>query len=176
MIFIVSFHDTAVSQEQKRSEYEMKAAYLYNFAKFVRWPPEAATDKNESFSICILGEDPFGSALDSLVSGQSIDGNRIAIRHLATFSEANTCRILFVSRSERHRITDVLAGVSRLPVLTVSDVPEFVNRGGTIQFVKQREKVRFEVNLVAAEKSGLTLSSDLLKLAVLVRRNGQQEE
>ena len=113
--------------------------------------------------MCVLGQNPFGSALDATVNGESIEGKRLIVRYVTAAAEASKCRILFVSGSEDRRLDSILAELSKHPVLTVSDIPDFVDRGGDIEFVQQGEKIRFKVNLTATQQAGLVLSSDLLK-------------
>jgi hypothetical protein len=159
------------AQQSKLPEYEVKAAYLYNFGKFVEWPATANTGKDNSFTICVLGQDPFGPALDAALAGQSIDGKNVVARRLSRPQEALNCRIVFISSSEESRLKDVLEALDKAAVLTVSDIPQFSTRGGAIQFVLDGKKIRFEVNLSNAADAGLTLSSELLKVATTVRRN-----
>jgi hypothetical protein len=159
------------AQQSKLPEYEVKAAYLYNFGKFVEWPAMANTGKDNSFAICVLGQDPFGPALDAALAGQNIDGKNVVARRLSKAQEAVNCRIVFISSSEESRLKDVLEALDKAAVLTVSDIPQFSTRGGAIQFVLDGKKIRFEVNLSNATDAGLTLSSELLKVATTVRRN-----
>ena len=154
-------------------EYQVKAAYLYNFGKFVAWPPNIAADKDDSFAICVMGQDPFGPALEATVVNHTIDGKGVVAKRVANSQDAVNCRILFISSSENEQLKEILSTVEKAGVLTVSDAPEFSKRGGMIEFVLEGNKVRFEVNVTNAEKAGLTLSSDLLKVAVAVRRNPQ---
>ena len=120
------------------------------------------------FEICVLGKDPFGTVLDVTVSGESIGGKKITIKKLANVQEATTCSVLFISSSEGSRLTPILEAAQRLRVLTVSDIPHFAERGGIIGFVTTQDKVRFEVNRLAAQQSQLSLSSELLKVAIRV--------
>lgn len=159
------------AQQSKLPEYEVKAAYLYNFGKFVEWPATASSSKDNSFSICVLGQDPFGPALDAALAGQSIDGKNVVARRISRPQDAVNCRIAFISTSEENRLKDVLEALDKAAVLTVSDIPQFSTRGGAIQFVLDGKKIRFEVNLTNATDAGLTLSSELLKVATAVRRN-----
>src|SRR5712692_793253 len=158
------------AQQSTPSEYEVKAAYLYNFGKFVEWPAKVTAD-GDFFSICVLGEDPFGPIIDRTIVGESINGKKAVIKRIAKPQDALSCRILFISSSEESRLKEILTVVVKTSVLTVSDIPEFTGRGGMIQFVVEANKVRFEVNLTTAEREGLTLSSQLLKVAISVRRN-----
>ena len=148
------------------SEYQVKAAYLYNFGKFVNWPAEAAATSD--FEVCVLGADPFGPLLDATVSDSTINGKRVVARRIARAPDAVSCRVVFIAASESLRLGSDLAVLSKLHVLTVSDNPHFLERGGTIQFIFEGDRVRFAVNLTAAQEAGLTLSSELLKVATRV--------
>ncbi|MGZ4827438.1 MAG: YfiR family protein [Terriglobales bacterium] len=159
---------TSVVPAEQATEYQVKAAYLFNFAKFVTWPT-AAERTDPSFTVCVLGRDPFGSALETTVSGEKIRGKPVVLKRVATAKEASGCRIIFISSSEEPKLKRVLSEMDP-GTLTVSDMPHFVDNGGMIQFVPEGKRVRFEVNLTAAEKSGLALSSELLKVATNVRR------
>ncbi len=150
------------------TEYEVKAAYLYNFGRFVKWPK--ATGRADSFDICVLGQDPFGRSLGSTLAGQTIEGARVLARRISKPLEAADCRIVFISSSTQDQLASILADVEKMSVLTVGDMPEFTRRGGMIQFVLEGNKVRFEVNLVTAERAGLNLSSQLLRIATHVKR------
>jgi hypothetical protein len=169
MLFAVS----SLSAEQpKPSEYQVEAVYLLNFAKFVEWPPQAAPP-DEPFNICVLGQYPFGTALDKTVAGETIDGRKVVVRRFSKPQEAISCRILFIGLSEESRLAEILKTLDKASILTVSNVPKFSQQGGMIQFVVEANKIRFEVNLTSAERAGLTLSSELLKVATAVTRSPQ---
>jgi hypothetical protein len=157
------------AQAPQTTEYQVKAAYLAHFSKFVAWP--ANVPKSESFNICVLGQDPFGGALDSAVAGETINSSPLAAKRISRPQDALHCRVLFISSSEDSHWKEILAALKPLSVLTVSDMREFTRRGGIVQFILDGNRVRFEVNLTATGPAGLTLSSELLKLAVNVRRN-----
>jgi YfiR/HmsC-like len=163
------FPSISYGQHSKPDEYQIKAVYLYNFSRFVVWPRQIVMSRNDSFAICVLGRDPFGPALDKTLVGENVEGKNLVARRLAKPEEAGACQILFVSVSEEDRLKEILAVLDKTSVLTVSDIPRFSQRGGMIQFVLEGDKVRFEVNLTNATQNGLTLSSDLLKVAVAVR-------
>ncbi len=148
------------------TESQVKAAYLYNFGKFVRWQDQSPNAA--SIKICVLGKDPFGNVLDSTVAGESIDGRKIIVNRIVKVQDAATCNILYISSSEENRLSFILSSVRNFAPLTVSDIPNFVERGGIIQFVQQQGRIRFEVNLLAAQQSHVSLSSELLKVAVRV--------
>jgi hypothetical protein len=159
------------SQQSKPSEYQVKAAYLYNFGRFVQWPTKSAPSNDASFTICVLGQDPFGSVLDSTLAGESLGGKPVTTKRIAKPQEASDCRILFINSKEEGRLQEILAELDGAAVLTVSDMPAFSRRGGMIQFVLDGDKVRFEINLTSAEAAKLVLSSELLKVATSVRKN-----
>jgi len=154
------------AQISKPTESQVKAAYLYNFGKFVTWPNDRGA--SQIFEICILGKDPFGSILDETVSGEQIDGKKIGVSRISRVQEASACNILFVSLSEEGRLPFIVTESRRMHVLTVSDIPHFAERGGAIGLVNVQERIRFEVNRTRAEESHLGLSSELLKVAVKV--------
>ncbi len=159
---------SAAVDAQRAAEYEVKAAYLVNFAKFVVWPA-ATRPRGDVFAICVVGADPFGRALDDVVRGTQVDGRVVVVRRLASAGVDDDCWILFVSGSEERRVGDVLRAVSGADVLTVSDMPQFVGRGGMIQLVTRDGRVRFEINLAPAEDVGLRVRSELLRVALAVR-------
>lgn len=160
-----------LSRPQKRpTRYDVEAAYLYQLGNFVQWPAtKSGAAQASSFSICVLGRDPFGRVLDNIVKGGKINGVSLVDRRIDSPEEAKGCQILFVSGSEGYDIRRDLEQLHDDPTLTVSDVPDFLDRGGMIQFVLVGDRVRFEINLSKAASAKLTLSSQLLKVAVGVR-------
>jgi len=151
---------------------QVEAAYLYKFGAFVTWPNPAPDDQ---FAICVLGRDPFEHTLDATIAGEAIGGKKLIATRISSPQEASQCRILFISSSEESRLKPVLVALNKIPVLTVSDIPDFADRGGMIQFVLDNGRVRFQVNLASAEQSGLVLSSQLLKVASAVKRGGGRD-
>src|SRR6185369_12236655 len=113
-------------QRAKPAEYDVKAAFLYNFGKFVRWP---ANRSRNDFRICILGQDPFGSTLDSIIAGETVDGKAVASRRISAPVDSADCQIVFISLSEEKRLKDVLDIVGKTGALTVSEIPRFTERG-----------------------------------------------
>jgi YfiR/HmsC-like len=166
----------AQGQQAKASEYEVKAVYLFNFAKFVDWPANVTKSQPGPFTICVLGKDPFGPVLDATVADESIGGKRVVARRIAEPPEAFDCQILYISSSEEGRLNTIFGGLARMAILTVSDIPQFSQHGGMIEFVLQGNKIRFDVNLGAAQQAGLSLSSQLLKVASNVRRDARSGE
>lgn len=153
--------------QQHPTEAQVKAAYLYNFGKFVRWQTDSPA-RHDSFDICVVGRDNFGAILDSTVNGETIDGKPVTASRIAGSQDMAHCSVLFVSSSEENRLNAILAAAQRWNVLTVSDLPHFAERGGIIGLVMQGDRIRFRVNRRAAEDAHLLLSSELLKVAVEV--------
>jgi hypothetical protein len=151
-------------------EYQVKAAFLYNFAKFIEWPREAFHDPSEPLLVCVLGADPFGQALDDVLGGKKIDGRAITVRRISEVRQSKGCRILFVSASERKSVLPVLAGMNEAGVLTVGESDNATSGGMIINFVFEGSRIRFAINTAAAERGKLRVSSRLLSLAVVVTK------
>lgn len=156
------------AQQIQASEDRVKAAYIYNFGRYVRWPAVRDVDEDRSFPICVFDHDRFGSTLDSTLAGESLNGKPVVIRRIQTPREAAQCRVLFIGVSQRSHLDEILAALEQSPVLTVSDMDDFSRRGGMIQFVLDGGRVRFGVNLKTAQNAQLALSSELLRVAVTV--------
>jgi len=164
---------SAAAQSPRAPEYEVKAAFLYNFAKFVDWPPYAFPDSSTPLRICVLGRDPFGGTLSRVVQGKSISGRPIISQTVQSSAEAHPCHILFMGSSDSAFLKQTLAPLHNLPVLTVGESNDFLPLGGMINFVLEQDRVRFEVNLAAAERHRLKLSSKLLAVARVVNVGGE---
>jgi hypothetical protein len=150
-------------------EYQVKAAFVYNFAKFVEWPAHSFTGPSAPIVICILGDDPFGSLLDIPVNGKLVEGRPLVVRRMSDVRHVKACQILFISSSERKRLASILAEVKLCGILTVGDMAGFAAEGGVITLQLEDGRVRFQVNMDAAEQQGLRISSKLLSLAQIVR-------
>jgi len=149
------------------SEYEVKAAFLYNFARFVEWPLDAPGD-DRTFVVTVLGRDPFGSVLDDTLRGKTIDAKRMVVRRVLRSEDVGRSHIVFISDSENERLPAILKSLEAAPVLTVGDMNQFAERGGVIRFKVDQERIRLEINVAAAQRSRLRISSQLLKLARIV--------
>ena len=163
-------------------EYKVKAAFLYNFLKFVDWPKEAMPDGNEPITIGIIGKDPFGQAFEPVKDKDAKD-KKVVVKRFKSIADlkklgesgkdeldrqieaVKKCHLLFVCSSEKEYLKDIVNAVKNRPVLTVGDTEEFLQSGGIISFVMEDQKVRFEVNLTAAEHAKLKIRSQLLRLA-----------
>jgi hypothetical protein len=159
---------TGSAQNFATSEYEIKAAFLFNFAKFVEWPPQAVNDTVRSFVIGILGKDPFGDALEQTIGEKTVRGAVIRITRLSRLGDLRSCDILFISESEQNNLPGILEKIADQSILTVSDMPDFAGRGGMIHLYTENNKVRFIIHTQAAEKAGLKLSAKLLTLAKIL--------
>ena len=164
----VLFCAIAAAQSDPPSEYEVKAAFLFNFTKFVEWPDGSFNDPHAPIVIGIIGDDPFGDSLVRIVAGQQVQGRSVVIRKARFGEDLRHCHVLFISASERQRSAQILAGLRDASVLTVSDIDGFAEAGGSMQFVMQENRVRFLVNLDAATQSKLRVSAKLLALAQVV--------
>ena len=155
---------------EENVEYNLKAAFLFNFTKFVDWPPAgdaASIDEKGPFQLCILGEDPYGKSLDDVVANETVGGRPIVVRRLPRGTDPRSCQILFLGRMEREREAEVLAGLRGAPVLTVGESDRFLADGGLINFFLDARRVRFEINLQNVDRTPLKISSKLLRLARL---------
>jgi len=152
------------ASEGPSREYLIKAAILYNFAKFTRWPAESFDGADAPLQLCVFGADPFGAALAS-IDGKRVGERNLRTRLIADTAEVRGCHLLFVSASERESFAEVLAATNRAAVLTVADSPDFSRAGGIITLNVVEDRTRFDVNRSAAEQAGLELSAKLLRLA-----------
>jgi YfiR/HmsC-like len=157
------------TEAQALDEYQVKAALLFNFIKFVEWPADAFSDDGAPIVVGVVGNDPFGRALDQAVNGKSIRGRQVITRRLRWDQDLRACHLLFISPSERKRLPQILAGLRGASVLTLSDINQSNQPGGIINFILEADKVRFEINASMAEQARLKISSKLLALAKTVR-------
>lgn len=154
---------TAPAQTGGPTQNDVEAVYLYNFAKFVRWPAAQGP-----FTICVAGDKTYLDRLTKIVAGETLDSRPYATRLIKTVEDQSGCSIIFISEAAKDRVDSVLKYAADKPILTVSDIPDFLSRGGMIQFLVINKRVRFSVNLRPVEHSGIFLSSELLKVAVAV--------
>ncbi len=157
------------AQEGVPKEYQIKAAFLFNFTQFIQWPSGAVAGAGGPFCIGILGDDPFDGFLDETVRGEKVDGHPLVVRRCGSPREAKDCQVLFISPSESKRMEDILAELKGRNILTVGDSEEFAQKGGIIRFVTKENKIHFRINLRAARQAKLTISSQMLRLAEIVQ-------
>ena len=151
------------------SEYELKAAFLLNFASYVEWPSRVAADSGGAFVIGVCGDDPFGDLLDQTVVGKTINGRKVEVKRFSSIRDLKPCHVLFISSSEEGRTGRILSATKDWHVLIVGETDGFARKGGIVGFFIEDKKVRFEINPDEAHRSGLKISSKLLKLARVVK-------
>jgi YfiR/HmsC-like len=152
--------------QQPPTEYQIKAAFLFNFAKFVEWPAEAFSDSNAPIVIGVLGKNVFGTDLENTIRDKKVNNRIFKFKNFTSASEATNCQILFVSSSEKDNFSKIVAGMHNTSILTVSETDGFIQAGGMVNFLIQDSKIRFQISDEAAKKAGLKVSSKLLSLAV----------
>jgi len=159
----------AAGQDDAVDEYKLKAAMLYNLTQFVEWPNSAYPNRHAPIHLCILGQDPFANSLASTLPEEKVKNGAILIRHLQSETEFTGCQVLYISSSERKTTAHIFSTLSGSYVLTVGEMAQFAAHGGMIQFALEDQHVRFDINLNAASRAGLKISSKLLALAQIVK-------
>lgn len=156
--------------ESTLEEYQIKAVFLFNFAKFVEWPEGSFKNSDAPIIITILGKDPFGEALDALKE-KTINSRGIVVKRAPSPEHLVRSHILFVCKSERDNLPKILEVAQKWDALTVGDMKGFAQSGGMINLVKIGEKISFEINVSATDRTNLKISSKLLKLATNLYHN-----
>ncbi len=159
--------DPDAAKASASREYRIKAAFLYNFAKFTVWPAAAFADAKAPLRLCVLGEDPFHGAL-AVLEGRTVKNRPIVSSRLESTDSPDKCHLLFVSASEHGRLGTILESLRGMPVLVVGDTPHFARSGGTTRLEIVGNKVRFEINVGAAQNAKLKIDSRLLRLGRIV--------
>lgn len=144
-------------------EHEVRAAFVYNFTKFIEWP--AAAVPPTAFHICVVGDNRLSQSLLAMVKDETVQGRPIALVAPAAESDVTNCQILYVGQGEAVRGRRALNAARQLPILTVGDSPRFLDDGGAIRFVIEGDRVKFDVNLPAVERAGLSVASAVLRVA-----------
>jgi hypothetical protein len=167
LVLLLPLPQTAKAAGRATSEYDLKAAFLFNFTHFVQWPADLLP-ANKPLTIGILGEDPFGGSLDEMVSNETVEGHKLLVRRLASPDRADSCHIVFISSKEATRLERAKIPFKRRGVLTVGENKDFAQRSGIIGFVVAERRLQLVVNLAAAHAAGLTISSKLLRQSRIV--------
>jgi hypothetical protein len=154
-----------IHAQEAPTEYQVKAAYLFNFLKFVEWPGDPLADTHGRWVIGVVGDNPFGDELTQIVSGKTVQGHELLVRRFQSSEDLHACHVLFISASEKKRLPSILAALGGSSVLTVGDMDHFIEFGGMIQFVMEEKRVRFAIDVGASSQAGLKVSSKLLSLA-----------
>ncbi len=169
LIFYCMGIGTSISYaEPKNNEYHIKAAFLLNFAKFTEWPSHAFSDTSSSLTLYILGQDPFDEALKT-IEDKIVKGRKLVVRKASCIEDIKECHILFISTSEKKNLSEILTKIKDKPILTVAETKNFCQSGVTVNFIVVKNKVRFEINVDAAKRTGLKISSKLLKLSKIIK-------
>jgi hypothetical protein len=171
-LFVAAIGFGVASAAPPASEYQVKAAYLFNFGQFVEWPPQAYESPVAPFVIGVLGDDPFGKILDDVVAGETVGGRPLTIRRFRSPKDISACHILFIGRSETSRLDETLEALRGRHVLTVTDIAGAELRGAIIGLVNDNNRIRMRINVAAARASHLVISSKLLRPAEVVGNVG----
>ena len=170
LAFMAAAFGSIQAQAPVADEYPVKAAFLFNFAKFVEWPTDAFKGPEDPLAICVLGRDPFGSALEDVVRDKTISNRAFVVHQVSNVQQASKCQIVFVPASERKRFRSSLEELRGLSILTVGEAEDFTANGGIINFKLKDARVRIEIDSAAAERAKLRISSKLLSLAEITRK------
>jgi uncharacterized protein DUF4154 len=157
-------------------EYQVKAAFLFNFAKFVEWPPDTPRTAEDAFVICVFDDEVLARALDQAVIGKTVEGRVFRMRRLQNLDDPRSCRMLYLGGNDTPRLSTLLRSIRTNAVLTVGNTRGFTRLGGIINFIMQDNRVRFEINPEAADRAGLRVSSKLLQLATIVRETAKLDD
>ncbi len=156
-------------------ESQVKAVYLNGYAKFIKWPSSTFSSADAPFRICVFGESPFGNALNLTVANETLHGRQVQAEYIASQDQIPLCQILYISDSEQIRLETILATAQQYPVLTVSDLDNFVQKGGMIQFYAKGNTVRFFIDPATLREKGLEPNANLLRIADVVSDNKGEE-
>lgn len=163
---------SGTSSAPPAAEYQVKAAYLFNFGQFVEWPSQAYEAPDAPFVIGVVGEDPFGKTLDDVVAGESLGGHAFVVRRFRSPQDISACHILFIGRNEAALLEETLKALKGRSVLTVTDIAGAETRGAMIVLVNDHNRIRMRINVAAAKSSNLAISSKLLRPAEVVGNEG----
>jgi hypothetical protein len=165
-ILLVACNFASLHAQPKPSlEYQVKAAFLFNFTRFIHWPASAYTSADAPFVIGIAQNDPFGAYLDDLVNGEQVDGHHIIIRRYADGQDVSDCQLLYIGSTDQTKLKALLAQMAHRNILTVSDTDDFIKAGGILRFYKDENKIKMEIKLAAAKAAQLDISAKLLQVA-----------
>ena len=166
-IVILSLAFLSLAWQGSDREYKVKAAFLFNLTQFVEWPTTVFSEAGSPLTIGILGENPFGSYLEEMVSGENVNGHPLVIKHCQTAEEAERCQIVFINIADKNKVKEAIAAMKGRGILTVSDKNNFINLGGMIKLIKKDNKIGLIVNTESTKEDNLIISSKLLQIANL---------
>lgn len=173
MVLLLSSGSVPLSSQSAPSvEYQVKAAFLFNFAKFIEWPTDAFPNEKTPITLCVFRYDPFGGVLDEVIRGKTINNRDLAARRITELPDLKGCHLVFISNREDKLLGEIEKDVAGASVLVVGEGPEFAERGGSVQFFLEQNKLRFAINVDAVQRARLQVSSKLLALARIVHDSG----
>jgi YfiR/HmsC-like len=164
----------SVRAQSATAEYQLKAAFIFHFAQLVDWPPEVLGPSSRALTLCIADENALPGLLENTVQGKQIASHGLNVRHLLEKDNPRSCDLLFIVGQDKKRVAALLKAVNNAPILTVGESEDFIQQGGMIGFCLQENKVRFDINLQAANRANLKISSRLLLLAKSVVGDSKQ--
>src|SRR4051812_21972394 len=173
---IVPAAASAAASVSSPTEYEIKAGFLFTFARFVKWPPQKLSESDSPFVIGVVGDESFAAAIDSVVRGKQVRDHTMLVRRVSSGDDLRRCHLLFISRSYESRLPAILADLRDEPVLTVGESDRFIARGGMISFTTVADTIRFEIRPETARKSGLSFDPRLLNLAIIADAGRRQRQ
>ena len=168
LLFVMLVFPVAIAEEPLASEYQVKAAFLINFPKYVDWPAETFAASNSPIIIAVFGESKVTDEIKKIIAGRTVNGREIILKRLASGAESGGCHILFISAAEQRNSPNLLAAPQG-GVLTVGESDDFLERGGIINLTRRVQKIALEVNLTAADAARIKISSKLLGVASVVK-------
>ena len=166
-IFLSCFFNPLYAESKDTRAWEVKAAYLLQFSKYVEWPEDISADNEKVITLCILGQDPFGSIIDQ--ANRFFHDKKIKIKRINNLANIKNCQILFVGADQQQQMEKIIEAVATQPILLISDKKDFLERGGMINFIPIGKKIRFNINLKNCKNNQLKISSKLLKVANKVK-------
>jgi hypothetical protein len=155
--------------EMNKPEVSVKAAYLYHFSLFTKWPETVLKDENQAIIFCVLGEDPIYTALKTLIEGKTVKNYSIIVTQVKNPDDLKACHLLYITNINNEILSDVLKKVQNWSVLTVSDLDEFCSSGGVIQLYRDKNNIKFAINPDAMQRMGLEIQAQVLTLAAIIR-------
>ena len=161
----------ALADDDATREYQIKAALIFKFAQYTEWPAKAFANDSDPIIVATVGPDPFGGSLEAVIAGKSIGNHPVVVQHFPDADHLGRCHVLFVARSELDQMPAILQHLSQSPVLTAADSNGFCESGGILQFFLEDQKIHFEINTDALDRSGIKISSRLLKLAKVYKQS-----
>lgn len=171
LLLVCGFFQNLYGQNKPASEFQVKAAFLYNFTRFIDWPPSAFSSPNAPFVIGIIGDDPFGEYIGQLVKREHVNNHPIVVRRYNQVKEITGCHILFINTPKK-KTKEILQIAQNRSILTVSDDDDLTRLGGIVSFYKEDNKVRFKINRTSSKNAQLQISSKLLNLATISGEHG----